>query len=130
MAEILCTDSVLCFVAPSWLLWIVAGLILNGTVHWKHLLPSMVRGVMEYGKLRHGESKSGLGYLLTVPKRCSDIHARVVCTIYAIICVAGGSLIFTYGVWSGTIPCSQSSPQSAYSIPIFPFPSLVPPSMP
>ena len=64
-----CADSLLCFVAPSWLLWIVAGLALNGLVHLKHLLPSILRGVMEYGKLRIGESKSGLGYLLTVPKR-------------------------------------------------------------
>lgn len=65
----LCTDSLLCFVAPSWLLWIAAGLLFNAIVQWKHLLPSILTGVMEYGKLRLGESKSGLGYLLTVPKR-------------------------------------------------------------
>ena len=65
----LCSDSLLRFVAPSWLLWIAAGLVLNAIVQWKHLLPSIVSGVMEYGKLRLGESKSGLGYLLTVPKR-------------------------------------------------------------
>ena len=64
-----CTDNLLCFVAPSWLLWIAAGLVLNAIVHWKHLLPSLMRGVMEYGKLRLGESKSELEYLLTIPKR-------------------------------------------------------------
>ena len=36
-----CTDSLLCLVAPSWLLWIVAGFALNGVVYWK------LRGVME-----------------------------------------------------------------------------------
>ena len=75
----LCSDSLLCFVAPSWLLWITAGLVLNAIVQWKHLLPSIVSGVMEYGKLRLGESKSGLGYLLTVPK-------RRVASIYLCLC--------------------------------------------
>ena len=64
-----CTDSLLCLVTPSWLLWIVAGFVLNVVVHWKHLLPAVLRGVMEYGKLRYGESKSGLDYFLTLPKR-------------------------------------------------------------
>lgn len=64
-----CADSLLCLVAPSWLLWIVAGFALNGVVHWKHLLPDVLRGVMEYGKLRLGESKSGLDYFFTLPKR-------------------------------------------------------------
>lgn len=64
-----CANGLPCLVVLSWLLWIVAGLLLNGVVHWKHLLPALVREVMEYGKLRLGESKSGLGYLLTVPKR-------------------------------------------------------------
>ena len=65
----MCTDGLLCLVAPSWVLWIASGFVLNGVVHWKHLLPSVLRGIMEYGKLRIGESKSGLDYSLTVPKR-------------------------------------------------------------
>jgi hypothetical protein len=76
----LCTDNLLCFLTPSWLLWIAGGLVLNATVQWKHLLPSIVSGMMEYGKLRLGESKSGLGYLLTV--KVSNVQLLLILVLY------------------------------------------------
>lgn len=60
--------------APSWLVWIAAGILLHTVVKWKRFLPRVLRDVLEYGKLRSESSVDvavgkPISRFLSVPKR-------------------------------------------------------------
>ena len=63
--------GVLRFMAPAWLVWILAVLLLHFLLGYKRYFPAIITGIMEYGKLR---SKPGGLLQLSLPKRWSTTY--------------------------------------------------------
>jgi len=60
--------GVLSLLAPAWVVWILAGIILNAGLSIKPYLPGLVRSMMEYGKVKKSSRKESI-FDGTLPKR-------------------------------------------------------------
>lgn len=97
--------SLLC---ASWVVWIVAAVVVNGTLHWKACFPQLIQDVLSYGKIKLDQSN----VFLRVPKRSYKLLCAPVINLFYII---GGLAIFTYGALFGTPCCSSISLTAASS---------------
>ena len=60
--------GILPFLAPIWVAWILAGIVLHLGVQWKRYLPYLITDIMEYGKCRERLERKKIT-VSSLPKR-------------------------------------------------------------